>query len=153
MDAPSMSAPTAPDPTGATTHVGMLAVLITADGGIASVTLPADDIARSDALRALVCDTLQLGVLGLGNDYDMWFDPYARDVNTVATRVARTYGRDQHAQPGAALFLAAPAPDGTDRGLDRTSAALLTELAFHAAHEGPLRPEETDGHLHRALYG
>lgn len=148
-----MDIPTAPDPTGATTPTGMLAVLITADGGIASVTLPADDVARTQALRNLLSDNLRLGVLLLGDDFDMWFDPYARRVNTVAARVARSYGHDRHAQPGAALFLAAHAPDGTDRGLDRTSAALLAELAFAAAHEGPLRPEETDGSRHRALHG
>ena len=145
-----MNTPTRPDPTGDTTETGMLGLWITPDGAIASVTVPADECARFHALRELMDGCLD--VVRLRDDLDMWVNDeglYQFEANPVASRVAGTFGFDWQPYHGPVLLLAGVDAHGDKRGLDRTSAALLAELAFASAHEGPLRPEEVDGHRAR----
>ena len=145
-----MDTPTAPDPTGAATEHGTLALLITADGGIASVTLPPNNHAPGRALSELVEGRFEC--VCLSRHLDMWINDYREtrfpDPNVTATWIAGVHGYDRRAYHGPIVITATDAR-GNTAGLDRTSAALLTDLGFQAAQEGPLRPEEVDGHRAR----
>lgn len=145
-----MNTPTAPNPTGAATTAGTLALWITADGAITSVTLPPSEGERGDALREMVGGWLDL--VRLSDRLDMWVNDEGLfqfpEPNVTASRVAGVFGFDWQPYHGPAVLTGTDG-EGNTVGLDRTGAALLSELAFAAAGEGPLRPEEVDGHRAR----
>lgn len=145
-----MTTPTRPNTD--TNSPELTALWITDDGGVATVTLPADDNARLDALQRMVGGYLD--VVRLDEHTDMWVNDegvFAYGPNTVASRVAGAHGYDLQPYHGPVVLTGGVNAHGDTQGLDDDSATLLASIAFYSAAEGPLRVDEVDGHRFRDL--
>lgn len=107
------------------------ALLITPEGGIADISLPADPTERQAVMRAVIrCQ--RYDVVALTDRIDMWIDDeglYTQPVNPLATLLARRFGFTWQPYHGPVLLTGGADTIGDTIPLDRDKlVALLTAL-------------------------
>ncbi|MDL5160501.1 DUF3846 domain-containing protein [Actinomycetospora termitidis] len=126
----------------------LTALWLPAEGGVTTVRLSLDADQRGDELAALVGGLLD--VVRLDEHTDMWINDLGvwgwREPNVMATRVAGAHGMDLQPYHGPVVLTGGADARGDTVGLDDTTATMLASVAFYGATEGPIRPDEIDGH-------
>ena len=126
----------------------LTALWLPADGGITTVRLSRDSSQRVEELSELVGGLLD--VVRLDERTDMWVNDLGLfgwpAPNVMATRVAGAHGMDLQPYHGPAVLTGGVDERGDTLGLDDTTATMLASVAFYGATEGPIRPDEIDGH-------
>ncbi|MFE6461973.1 DUF3846 domain-containing protein [Streptomyces cinereoruber] len=108
------------------------ALLITPEGEVTPVSLPADSGDRLTLMYSLMrCD--QVDVVALTDRLDMWLDDnglYTQPVNPIATLLARRFGWTYQTYHGPVLLTGGADEEGETLPLNKDKVlALLTSLA------------------------